>query len=324
MLIAALSGGCTQIQDLITPTPNVPGEWNALLHDIRAFEQRIGFQETQNFQTKFDAKGDFSICGYAPRTQLPYSYQDPMIRWGDARNAQDCAAAAKDEDVYFTQVEAVGEIGTAVTSTMIDGKLDRFIYLVIHENCHDQFDLPYGIEEALCNLLGYRGMAAFSEEKYGAKAREDRAIRRYAESQSKLTHAVVGYYRQIEQLYARYAKKEITLEALMRERARLFAGAERTFGWRRQAMNNVALANEMTYSRHYAQLEAVYERLGRDLTKTVAFFRKVDAAKPTRDAIRKRYRLSEGSVELVQAYEDAVMATVESLLNPAPATLPRR
>ena len=212
-MTAALVGGCTQFQDWILPTPTVPGEWNALLGEVRTFERRIGFHDTANFKAVFEQQGDYSICGYAPRLQLPYSYEDPAIRWGDAQNEKDCRAAGNGDDVYFTQVEAVGEISTALTVGMLEGKLDRFLYLVIHEDCHDQFDLPYGVEEALCNLIGYKGMAAFADEKYakatGAKAREDRAIRRYAETQSRLTREVVDYYRQAEQLYLRYERKEI-------------------------------------------------------------------------------------------------------------------
>ena len=320
-LVVALFSGCAQIQDFIFPAPNVPGEWNALLTEVRAFERRIGFQETANFKTLYNAEAksetqsEYPMCSYAPRFQLPYSYEDPLVRWGDAQNDADCRAAAKGEDVYFTMVEALGEIGTAVTATMLEGKLDRFLYLVIHEDCHDQFDLPYGVEEALCNVLGYKGMAAFTEQKYSGRAREGRAIRRYAETQSQLTRAVVAYYRQVEQLYARHARQEIAAEAVLIERARIFGGAERTFGWKRQAMNNAGLANEMTYSRHYQRLEAAHERLGNDLQKTVAFFKQVDKLKPTRAAVMKQHRISdEKSVEFVRIYEAAVMETVDRLL----------
>ncbi len=314
-LFAVLVAGCTQLQDWIFPTPSVPGEWNALLSEVRAFERRIGFRETVNFKEVFEEKGEYSICGYAPRFHLPYSYEDPGIRWGNALNEKDCRDGANGDDAYFTKVEAVGEIGTAVTSTMLEGKLDRFLYLVIHEDCHDQFDLPYGVEEALCNLIGYKGMAVFADEKYGAKAREDRAIRRYADAQSKLTRVTVSYYQQVEQLYARHARNEMPMAALLRERARLFSGAERALTWQRGAMSNVGLASDMTYSRHYPLLEKVYEALGRDLTRTVAFFKQVDKVKPTRAAVMKQHRIShEKSAQFVRAYEAAVVETIESVL----------
>jgi len=312
---AGLIGGCTQLQDWLLPPPGVPGEWNALLGEVRAFERRIGFGETDNFKQVFEEKGEYSMCGYTPRFQLPYSYEDPAIRWGNAQNEHDCIAAANGEDVYFTKIEAVGEIGTAVTSTMLEGKLDRFLYLVIHEDCHDQFDFPYGIEEALCNLIGYKGMAAFTEERYGARAREDRAVRRYTEEQSRLTRAVVGYYQQVEQLYARHARQELPSDALLRERARIFSSAERTFGWRRNAMNNVGLANEMTYSRHYPLLESVHQRLGGDLARTVAFFREVDKRKPARAAVMKRLQITDQkSAPFVRAYEAAIVDTIERVM----------
>lgn len=297
------------------PAPGVPGEWNTLLREVRDFERRIGFNETANFSSVYSEKGEHSICGYAPRTQLPYSYEDPLIRWGNALNEKDCRAAANDEDVYFTQVEAVGEIGTAVTSSMLEGKLDRFLYLVIHEDCHDQFDLPYGVEEALCNLLGYKGMAAFAAEKYGVKAREDRAIQRYAVTQVRLTRSVVAYYEQVNQLYAQQARAEIAPEAALKARERIFGSAERSLGWKRRAMNNVALANEMSYSRHYPLLDKVHEALGNDLSKTVAFFKRVDKYKPTRNSVTKQHRIADvKSVQFVRAYEMEVVQTIESLL----------
>lgn len=297
------------------PTPGVPSEWGALLREVRTFERRIGFDETANFSTFYSEQSDHSICGYAPRFQLPYSYEDPVIRWGDALNEKDCRAGANEEDVYFTQVEAVGEIGTGVTSTMLEGKLDRFLYLVIHEDCHDQFDLPYGIEEALCNLLGYKGIAAFAGEKYGVKAREDRAIQRYAITQAKFTRAVVEYYGQVEQLYAQQARAEIAPDAVLKGRARIFGSAERTFGWKRNAMNNVGLANEMTYSRHYPQLDKVHETIGNDLSKTVAFFKQVDKLKPTRAVVMKQLHITDAkSVRFVRAYESAVVEIIDLLL----------
>lgn len=96
----------------------------------------------------------------------------------------------------------------------------------------------------------------------------------------RLAHAVVGYYQQVEHLYARHARAEIAAEAALGERARLFSSAERTLDWKRRTMSNVGIANEMTYSRHYPLLETVYQTLGGDRAKTVAFFKQVDKQKP--------------------------------------------
>jgi hypothetical protein len=77
----------------------------------------------------------------------------------------------------IARIEAVGEVGVPVTTALLEGKLDRFLYLVIHEDCHDQFEFPYGFEEALCNLIAYQGMKAFSTRQYGPWSRTNFAVR---------------------------------------------------------------------------------------------------------------------------------------------------
>ena len=211
VLLVALTAGCAQLLELVTPSaPGIGGEWAALLHEIREYERRIGFADTGNFVDVSQEHDEFPVCGYTSRLTLPYSYQDPAITWLDSATEVQCLAHGPAADVYFSTVEAWGEVATPATTAMINSKLDRFIYLVIHEDCHDQFELPYGIEEALCDLITHKAMAAFTEQKYGAAAREDRAVRRYAEAQSAGARATITYYEQLARLYARYERKEIT------------------------------------------------------------------------------------------------------------------
>lgn len=317
-LLALLAVGCTQLSEIIFPTPSVPSEWKTLLEEVRAFERRIGFKDTGNFHDVFEERGGYTMCGHAPWRQLPYSYQDPAIQWISIATESECRRIAGDNDVFFSEFEAVGEIGTSVTSMMLEGKLDRFLYLVIHEDCHDQFDLPYGVEEALCELITHRGMVAFSSEKYGARAREDRAVRRYTDAQSRLTRETINVYRRAEQLYARFGRGEITPQELIRERTRLFRGAERALEWKRGELNNVGLASNMTYSRHYPLMERVHGAMGGDLARTVEFFKRADREKPARAAVLRRLKLKdEKSIAFVRAYEVAVVETVERLLRQA-------
>jgi hypothetical protein len=315
-LIAILLSGCAPLRELVRPTPpGVTGEWAALLEDIRAFTRRIGFEETDNFADLSEEQEAFPVCGYVSRFYLPYSYEDPAIRWVGSVTEQQCRELAGDSDVYFSAVEALGESATPVTPAMVTGKLDRFLYLVIHEDCHDQFELPWGIEEALCNLITYRAMEAFAREKYRFYSRENRAIRRYADLQSRLTRTTIAYYEKLATLYARHGRREIPDETLLRERAAIYREAERALGWKPGELNNVAIANDMTYSRHYPFLESVYEALGKDLARIVEFFRRVDERKPTAEAVKKRYRISDGgSAEFIRTYEGAVIETIRNAL----------
>ena len=315
-LLAAVLAGCRPLRDIFVPSSGVASEWAPFLDDVRAFERRIGFEETNNFLDLSAEHEPFAFCGYASPFYLPYSYEDPAIRWVESVTEQECRALGRDADVYFGAVEALGEVGTPVTPAMITGKLDRFLYLVIHEDCHDQFELPYGIEEALCNLITYKAMAVFAEEKYKSYSGEGRAIRRYADEQSRITHATIAYYDQLALLAARHQRAEISSDAFLRERAALFKKAERPLAWTGRELNNVGLANDMTYSRHYPYLERVFDALGRDLARTVAFFRRVDQIKPSGASVMRRYRIAdEHSIEFVRAYEAAVVETIEKALS---------
>lgn len=316
VLLVALAAGCTQLRELAAPSaPGVGVEWAALLTEIRAYERRIGFADTKNFVDLSREHDAFPVCGFASRLTLPYSYQDPAIKWLDSATEVQCRSHGPEADIYFATVEAWGEVATPATTSMITGKLDRFIYLVVHEDCHDQFDLPYGIEEALCDLITHKGMAVFTEEKYGRYAREHRAVRRYAETQSRVARTTIAYYEQLATLYVRYDRKEISSDMLLRERAAILKNAQKPLGWTKGELNNLDIANHMTYSRHYPLLESVFDALGRDLARTVAFFRQVDRIKPSRAAVMQRHGIAEArSVETIRAYEAEVVETIRNAL----------
>jgi len=306
-LLAAVLAGCTGVR--------VPKEWEALLEEVRAFERRIGFQRTATFAEFSKEQGRVSFCGHVSPLYLPYSYEDPAILWYDVATERACRAHADGADVYFGTVEVLGEVGAAVSPEVLAVQLQRFLYLVFHEDCHEQFDFPYGIEEALCNLIAYRAMARFSEQKYGPKAREYLAIQKYTTEEAGRTRSIRALYEELAGHYARYDRHEMSSDMLLKERARVFGKAERVLAWRRGSFSNVGMANEMTYSRHYPLFESVYDALGRDIGRTVEFFRRIDKVKPTPNQVMKKHRIvSKDSVDFIRAYEAEIVRTVEAQL----------
>ena len=293
----------------------VPRAWEPLLQEVRAYEQRIGFQKTATFVEFSEEQGRVPFCGHVSPLYLPYSYEDPTILWYNVTTERECRANADGADVYFGTVEVLGESGAAVSPEVLSVQLTRFLYLVFHEDCHEQFDFPYGVEEALCNVIAYKAMEQFNREKYGPKAREYLAIQRYTRVEAERTRTVKALYEQLAAYYARYDRKELAAEALLKERARVFAKAEKTLAWRRGSLNNVGMANEMTYSRYYPLAESVYDALGQYLARTVQFFRRVDASKPTPEAVMKKYGIAtKDGVDFIRAYEAEVARTIEAAL----------
>lgn len=318
-LVAAVTGACTQSQENLEHSLGRYERWAGLIGEVRAFERRIGFNQAANVLRLAEDAGSFPFCGRAPRLYLPYSYEDPAIRWSYSVTEQECSAAGDEEDRYFGTAEAPGEIAGPPTRSLPKAPLERFLYLVIHRDCHDQFDLPAGIEEALCNVIAHQAMAAFAKEKFGAGSPELRAITVYVSRESNRSLLTRAYYRRLASLYARYERRELPEEALLRERDLLLRLAERVLARAEGSLNNVSLAADMTYDRHYALVISVHELLGSELAPTVAFFRRVDALKPGRDDVMLRRRLADAaSAGFVRAYEEAVLETIRQQLDLVP------
>jgi len=317
VLLAAAAGGCGSLRDFFAP--GVSGEWKLLLDDIRAYESFIGFAMSGNFSDESKDLVSYPFCGHAPRHQLPWSYQDPAIQWRSAANETECRALAGDDDVFFRRLEAVGESQSPITGAMLAGKLDRFVYIVIHEDCHDQFDLPYGVEEALCDVITHKAMTGFAATRYDADSRESRAITRYAQTQAALAYATIDWYGRIDALYARHRRGEIDTGTLLRERSDLFTAAAQPLAFGRNQLNTISLANNMTYSRYYPQLEAAHDALGGNLARTVAFIRRIDAGKPSTALVRKQNQLDgTESVVFLRAYENAILGAIRAELAKRP------
>ncbi|MGZ8228202.1 MAG: hypothetical protein ACXW2I_00405 [Burkholderiales bacterium] len=317
LAIGAALVSCSQVQRAGEEPlePRSYEEVNALVERVRAFEERIGFRPTKNFRRFSEERASFPFCGHAPHLYLPYSYEDPGVKWYAVATEQECRSSSGDVDIYFGHSEALGEIETPVTPAMLTVPLSRLIYLVVHEDCHEQFDLPYGIEEPLCNVIAYRALPVFAREQYGRLRAEYYAVGRYAYDGSSYARTTIRFYDELAALYTRHAKLNSDAQVVLMERGGILKRAGRALGWETAEMNNVLLANAMTYSRHYPFVERVLDALGGDIARTVAFFREVDAARPTQPEILARHALTTvKSVEYLRAYEGSVVETAERLL----------
>ena len=316
-LVALLLAGCASPpgSDTEAAEPRSYHEVAALISEIRAFERRIGFEETTNFRRFSRETQWFPFCGRAPRLYLPYSYEDPAIEWSEPATEEECRAGQESVDVMFGVSEAVAERDTPVTASMLAAPLERLVYLVIHEDCHEQFTFPRGIEEALCSVITYKAMMQLAEEKFAPMPREHNAIQRYARQGAQHARVTIVLYGQLATLYARHERKELPSPAALRARERIFRTAQAAFEWKNGSINHLYIANAMTYSRHYPFLEDLSEALGRDLARTVSFFKAVDQNKPSAaEVLAQRGPGASSGVDFIRAYEAAVITTIEKRL----------
>jgi hypothetical protein len=246
---------------------------------------------------------------------LPYSYQDPAIRWIDAVTEEECRASAENTEVSFATTEAVAGRGTPVTGKMLVAPLARFLYVVMHEDCHEQFGLPSGIEEALCNALAYAGMEAIARDRFQDNPDDHSSITGYTRAGAARAEFTSALYEKLAALYGQHESGLISLDTLMRERAELFRTAERRLARPEGTLNNVWLATAITYSRHYRLMQRALDAFDGDLARTVRFFKRVDSAKPDRRSVAAKHGCaSEGAVAFLRAYEAAIVNVIERAL----------
>src|SRR5687768_13705543 len=101
----------------------VPKEWEPLLEDLRIYQRRVGFERFDSFLEFSAEQGKYTFCGQVSQLYLPYSYEDPAIRWIDAATEAECRKVDPRTDVYYGSVEAVGEVGAAVTNEVLGAPL---------------------------------------------------------------------------------------------------------------------------------------------------------------------------------------------------------
>src|SRR5690349_3663783 len=96
VLLLAAAAACTFLQDLTTrlPGPRLYEKGAEVIGGIRGFERRIGFRETDNFRNVDQETESYPFCGFSPAFYLPYSYQDPAIRWIEVKSVDECREKA--------------------------------------------------------------------------------------------------------------------------------------------------------------------------------------------------------------------------------------
>jgi hypothetical protein len=206
-------------------------------------------------------------------------------------------------------------LGTPVTGKMLIAPLARFLYVAIHEDCHEQFALPGGIEEALCNALAYAGMEQIARERFNDSPVEYRAISEFTSSGAARAEFMVGLYEELAAVYARHQSALISEETLLEQRAEIFSNAAQRLERSRAALNNIWLATAVTYGRHYRLMRRVIDAFDGDLAQAVAFFRRVDSAKLDRPSFAAKHGCGgEDNIAFVRAYEAAIVAVIERSL----------
>lgn len=268
------------VSALIIPScqPSVPVDEEQklqLIAEIKAFEKRLGFAETENFRTYSPEIGAYHYLFFTPSTQLPYSLDDPALV--AAIGTRDSVSLDYQKyDAYFYSIPSVAGEGTPITESLLQAQLHRFIQIIFHEDWHEQVDLPHGLEEPSAEVIGYTAAMLFAREKYGPEAPVYKTLKKHFANKLRESEVYREYYDKLSALYAQYHEGKLSeLDTLIRK-ARLLESMgnelQRIWGGKPEQLNNAFIAFQMTYLRHLPLMYQVLEATDSDLGKTIQLF----------------------------------------------------
>ena len=247
-----------------------------LVEEIKAFEKKLGFDETDNFRTYSDETEGYDYFFYTPNTALPYSLDDPLLQCSTGRPEN---FDLEGYDVFFYSIQAIAGVKTPVTRSLLRAPLPRFIHIIFHEDWHEQMDSPLGIEEPCAEVVSYTAAMLFAEEKFGRDSAIYKTLNDEFNNKLKESKLYKQYYEELNVLYSLFHSGKISEAKTLSRKAEWLEsmGNDLKDIWRAKPhqLNNAFVAFQMTYFRHFPLMHQVFSATNFDLSKTMAIFRSV-------------------------------------------------
>jgi len=281
--------------------PATPPELKAKLElalAVRAYAfERLGLTRSRVYETWTPVKGGAVtwLVSASDRTRLkPYEFRFPLVgafpyKGHFRRDLADAEAASLEKRGYDATVSAAFAYRTPLPipdplpSTLLEGGDGDLAETLIHELTHGTvyFRNQTDFDEALATWAGARGAEAFLREKFGADS-----------PQIKAWHDGVAAAGRREALYAELRAKLTALYDGPGTDAEKAGGRTAVFDWARaeaksrglsplrEPLNNAVVLAHALYAPDFAPFDALYEKKGRDWSKTISALRTLDRRDP--------------------------------------------
>ncbi len=266
----------------------------ALINQIKEFEKTLNFQKTENFK-EFDEEVDYAFLSYHEKTKMPFSYIDPDTKEIDMPvNAeidifflQSKGIDPLKYDFFLYRAEAIAN-GCKITKRLLNSSPKRLIYVVIHEDWHNNADLPTHIEEASGELIGYVGMWKFLNK-------DSDEIRGLIETTLKQYIIINECYEKLNSLSLSYSLKKINELILETEKEKMVSDCKRQLSkinpdyahW--QKFNAATISLLHTYSYYFPLMHRLFYALDADLNKTIGVLKNMPIHGPNWYFSEKNY-----------------------------------
>jgi len=274
--LAALMVVISACRPAATATSLGENERLALVKEIKAFQQKLGFNPTENFASISESKEAYDYYFYAPVADLPYSLDDPALKFGEGKR-ENSSLDTRKYDVFYYSIPALAGISTPITKSLLESPLHRFIFIIFHEDWHEQIKSPLGIEESSGELMGYVPAMLFTEARFGRNSDVYQTLDRELTNKLKEARLFQSYYEELTTLYNDYRAGKISEAETLGRKLQLINALDDdiygVWGRRRDQLNNAFIAFQMTYFRHLNLMHDVYTASNSDVLETIKVLR---------------------------------------------------
>jgi hypothetical protein len=283
ILVAALAA-CSLNKPIATTPPTSreslqPLPSQAIVADLKAFEQTLGVEATNNFLRYSASQRAVHRCYFTGKLELPGSYRDLQLAEGGETG---CSVDTQTYDVFFYPAEVVASGSSPVTPALAEASLERLLVVVPHEDFHNQSEARGAspdAAEAAATLIGFLTASEFAKDRYGESSPVFQSLNREASLFLQKATVVNLYHDKVASLYSSFRSGGITRQTALAGKEALFLELGRecavitpdpvSFNKCPAAMNNAGLAFDNTYTRQYPAMFDRYQRSGRDTRETI-------------------------------------------------------
>lgn len=276
-----------------------------LVPGIKKFgEEALGLKETQNYQTvylKTDNPPIYTVSA-SPKDRLarltwwfPVVGKMPYLGFFELEKAQaeKNKLLKKNMDVIIGRAEAYSTLGwfkDPVTLNLIRGSMLDLVETIIHEMTHTTLYVKGQGEfnEGLALFIGKMGALSFFESNYGETHPLTLEAQKSIQDEKIFSPFLQSLLKRLEQLY----DSSLSYSDKLREREKIFSQSledfrrlEKKFQTKRfipfgsRKMNNAYLMAIALYHRHFSLFEAVYQKNGRDIKKTMLLLKDLSGSR---------------------------------------------
>lgn len=302
----------------------------SLVMEVKIYgEKQIGLAKTSSFLRFYQVEGSYLlyVVSASPKDRLEaYQWWFPItgrvttkgfFNYEDALRERR-GLESKGLDVFIQGAQAYSTLGwlkDPIYSTMLSHDPAMVANVVIHELTHATvfFRNQLDFNEQIANFVGGQGAIDFTGAKFGEGSLLQKRAMGLLEDGVLFAKFMKGVYQKLNDLYSRPVSLAVKLqerEVVFLEMKEEFKCLKRQFktdfylGFEEVKLNNAVVLAFGRYIANIEQIRRVYEKLGKDLKRTVAFFKKIKKSgiKDPQDYVSRwlRERESEESISLGQ------------------------